>query len=62
MPKIKEKRVTVKFEGWDIDIFICDNGDLGFTVMEFGRNSEDETAKCVDIFVDKTEVGAVHSC
>lgn len=56
-----EKNVTVTFEGWEIDIFICDNGDLGMTVCEFGKTHKDEDAKSTDIFVDKFDL-AVHSC
>lgn len=57
-----EKNVTVKFEGWEMDIFICDNGDLGLTVYEHGKDAKDEDTKCSDIIVDKFDIKTVVSC
>jgi len=62
MPKLitNEKNVIIKFEGWEADIFICENGDLGITVAEFGKTHTDAEVRCVDIFVDKEDVNSVH--
>ena len=56
-----EKNVIVEFEGYEIDIFICDNGNLGMTVHEFNKTHNDEDAKSTDIIVDKFDL-SVHSC
>jgi len=64
MPKerVDEKRVTIQFEGWEVDLFICDSGDLGITVTEFGKTHNDDESKMADIFVSKLDVHNISSC
>jgi len=52
MPMPKEKSVTIQFEGWEVDIFVCESGNLGFTVYEPSPNAKNEDTRCRDIFVD----------
>ena len=59
MPMPNEKNVLIQFEGWEVDIFICDNGNLGFTVTEYGKTHLNYDAVSVDIFVNKEDVDNV---
>jgi hypothetical protein len=45
-----EKSVKVEFEGYVVDLFIAESGNLGMTV-EVAPSHEDN--HCVDIFVTK---------
>lgn len=64
MPKsyVNEKNVLIQFEGWEVDIFICESGDLGMTVTEHGKTHKDIDAKSQDIFVNKDDIRIIHSC
>lgn len=44
-----EKSQKVCFEGFVIDLFLCDSGNLGLTIE---KGPESETNPAIDIFVD----------
>ncbi len=57
-----EKGVTIQFENWIVDLFICDSGNLGLTVErnQPGMKFPDDDNPSVDVFVNRDTL-AVHS-
>lgn len=51
-----EKSKLIEFEGFIVDLFISETGDLGITVEK--KENEDDS---VDIFVDKDNLTVVSS-
>jgi hypothetical protein len=47
---IPEKNMKVEFEGFIVDLFLCESGDLGMTIE---KAPEHEDNPGIDIFVDK---------
>jgi len=47
------EEITIKIDGWTVDVFTVSDGNIGFTVYEKGKG-KDEDSKAVDIFVDST--------
>jgi len=48
----KENCMTVLFNGFEVDLFECENkGTLGITVYEQGKTADDVDAMSTDIFV-----------
>ena len=57
-----EKSVMLHFEGWTVDLFICDDGRLGISVDQPNPGmpaSEDSPVPCRDIFVTQ-ELDVTH--
>lgn len=54
---MKERSVLIEFEGFVVDLFLCDNGNLGITVE---KAPAVDGQPCRDIFVDR-ETLEVHS-
>ena len=52
---MEEKNVKIIFEGYMVDLFLCENGNLGMTVemVKAGDNKlVDDERPSTDIFVD----------
>ena len=47
---------TITVGDWTFDVFLCEDGNLGFTVYAKGKT---DTCNCTDIIVDKDDIDRV---
>lgn len=52
----------LKIGDWTYDVFLTDEGNLGFTVYEAGKKAINENTRCKDIFVDRDMISQLLVC